>query len=60
MDPIIIAIGNLARAGINVTRAEFPFGELYEAPGYPELTRFQVYSLSRLRGIPASCPILIL
>lgn len=58
MDPIKFAIEDLARAGVIVTRADFPLGELYEAPGYPELTRNQVFALASQIGVrdPASAP----
>ena len=52
MDPIILAIEALDRAGIPVTRSEEPWLELYYAPGFPELTRNQVFDLARKRGAP--------
>lgn len=52
MDPIHFAIQDLARAGIEVTRSEPYFLGLYSAPGYPELTRNQVFDLASQRGVP--------
>ena len=54
MDPIDFAIQDLARAGIKVTRSEPHFLGPYSAPGYPELTRNQVFDVARQRGVPDS------
>lgn len=53
MDPIHFAIQDLARAGIEVSCSEPFFLQLYSAPGYPELTRNQVFALAQQRGIPS-------
>lgn len=50
---LTMALGDLAAAGIHVTKTPEPWLELYEAPGYPELTRNQVLTLAaryHLRG----------
>lgn len=49
MDPIISALEALKRAGVPLTRVDEPFLELYTAPGFPELTRNQVFSLAAQR-----------
>jgi hypothetical protein len=54
MDPIRDAIDLLHEAGILVARSPDPWLELYTAPGFPELTRNQVFDLAwqRRQSLP--------